>query len=84
MDEYILGEKTLKIYFLGHATLMMDYNGTIIHIDPVAIYGDYDRLLKADIILVTHQHSDHLDKGTIDKINVVTDITPRTGIMAMC
>jgi L-ascorbate metabolism protein UlaG (beta-lactamase superfamily) len=84
MDEYILGEKTLKIYFLGHATLMMDYNGIIIYIDPVAIYGDYDRLPKADIILVTHQHSDHLDKGTIDKINVVTDITPRTGIMAMC
>ncbi|MEJ2665472.1 MAG: MBL fold metallo-hydrolase, partial [Spirochaetia bacterium] len=68
MDEYTLGNKTLKIYFFGHASLMLDYDGTIIHVDPVAAYADYDRQPKADIILVTHQHGDHLDKNSIAKI----------------
>ncbi|MBN1799777.1 MAG: MBL fold metallo-hydrolase [Spirochaetales bacterium] len=69
MDEFKIGDKILKIYFLGHATLMLDYDGIIIHVDPVAAYGDYDRLPQADIVLVTHQHGDHLDKATIDKIS---------------
>ncbi len=68
MDQYTLGNKTLKIYFLGHATLMLDYGGTIIHVDPVAAYADYSTMPKADIILVTHQHSDHLDTNSISKI----------------
>jgi L-ascorbate metabolism protein UlaG (beta-lactamase superfamily) len=69
MDQYTLGNKILKIYFLGHATLMLDYGGTIIHVDPVARYADYNTMPKADIILVTHQHSDHLDSNSISKIS---------------
>jgi hypothetical protein len=52
---------SLKIHFLGHATLMLDYNGWIIHVDPASAEADYAELPPADLILVTHEHGDHLD-----------------------
>lgn len=55
----------MKITFLGHATLMITYGETVIHVDPVGQYANYTRLPKADIVLVTHEHSDHLDPVTI-------------------
>jgi L-ascorbate metabolism protein UlaG (beta-lactamase superfamily) len=55
----------LKITFIGHGTLMISFGPTVIHVDPVAQYADYARLPKADIILVTHEHFDHLDPEAI-------------------
>lgn len=54
--------------FLGHATLMMSCGGKIIHIDPVSGEADYTKLPKADLILVTHEHFDHLDLKAINII----------------
>lgn len=56
----------LTITFIGHGTLMMEFDGKVIHIDPVAMFGDYAELPKADLILVTHSHGDHLDVNTIE------------------
>ena len=58
----------LKIHFIGHGTLMFDFNGKIIHVDPVSREADYTDMPKADIILITHEHGDHLDEGAIDII----------------
>ncbi len=55
----------LKITFFAHATLALKYGNTVIYIDPVTQHADYAALPKADIILVTHEHSDHLDPGAI-------------------
>ncbi len=58
----------LAITFVGHGTLMMEFNGKVIHIDPVGSYADYSTLPKADLILITHEHGDHLDVGAIEKV----------------
>lgn len=58
----------LEITFLGHATFMMSFGGKIIHVDPVSQYANYSDLPKANLILVTHEHSDHLDLKAIDKL----------------
>ncbi len=55
----------LKITCIGHGTLMFTFNGKIIHIDPVSREADYSRMPKADMILITHEHGDHLDPEAI-------------------
>lgn len=58
----------LTITFLGHGSLLLSFDGTTIAIDPYAKVADYTTLPKADIILVTHEHGDHLDLGAIKAI----------------
>jgi L-ascorbate metabolism protein UlaG (beta-lactamase superfamily) len=55
----------LKITFIGHGTLIFTFNGKVIHIDPYGKLADYSILPKADIILITHEHSDHFDLAAI-------------------
>lgn len=53
--------KSLKITFFKHASLLIEYAGKKIFIDPVSDYADYTQQPKADFILVTHEHHDHFD-----------------------
>ncbi len=56
----------LEIMFIGHGTLMFTFGGKTIHVDPWSRLANYARLPKADIILLTHEHMDHLDKKALD------------------
>lgn len=58
----------LKITFIGHSSLMFEFNKMIVYVDPVGTYADYSKLPKADLVLVTHQHPDHLDLKAIELI----------------
>ena len=51
----------LEILFIGHGSLAFQFQGKVIHVDPYGDVGDYTKLPKADLILVTHDHPDHLD-----------------------
>lgn len=57
----------LTITFLGHASLMINFNGKVIQVDPVGQYADYSKFPKADLILITHNHFDHFDQKAIEK-----------------
>lgn len=58
----------VEMHFIGHGSLMFKVNGVVIYIDPVRSSGNYDFLPKADIILVTHEHGDHLDVPLINDL----------------
>jgi L-ascorbate metabolism protein UlaG (beta-lactamase superfamily) len=58
----------LEMYFVGHGTLMFRFNDLVIHIDPVSREADYGEMPDADLILVTHEHGDHLDISAIHQI----------------
>lgn len=58
----------LKITFVGHGTLIFTFNGRVIHVDPYGRLADYSKLPKADIILITHEHSDHFDAQVIEML----------------
>ena len=58
----------LKITFVGHGTLMFNFGGKVIHVDPYSNLADYDTLPKADLILLTHEHPDHLDLKALNAV----------------
>jgi L-ascorbate metabolism protein UlaG (beta-lactamase superfamily) len=62
----------LEITFIGHATLIFTFNKMIIHVDPVSEMADYSTLPKADLILITHHHGDHLDPKAVSLIKQET------------
>jgi L-ascorbate metabolism protein UlaG (beta-lactamase superfamily) len=64
----------LKITFIGHSTLMIRHGGAVIHVDPVGQYADYRSLPKADLVLVTHEHSDHLDAQAIAAVRTESTV----------
>lgn len=73
-DFYVTpGGKKVKIQPLIHASLRIVYDGKEIEIDPVGTLGnrstDYAAFPKADYILVTHEHHDHLDPEAIKTLS---------------
>lgn len=64
--------KTVKFHALAHASIRIDYDGKMIMVDPVTKLGDktidYAAMPKADFILITHEHFDHLDTAAIKRL----------------
>jgi L-ascorbate metabolism protein UlaG (beta-lactamase superfamily) len=67
-DIFETSKGDLEITFIGHGTLMFRISGKVIHIDPVMREADYTLMPDADLICVTHEHGDHLDKKAISEI----------------
>lgn len=65
--------KKVEIHPLIHASLRIVYDNKEIEIDPVGKMGDrstdYAAFPKADLILVTHEHYDHLDPEAIKTLS---------------
>jgi L-ascorbate metabolism protein UlaG (beta-lactamase superfamily) len=72
----------LEITFIGHGSLMLKYDGKIIHIDPFSRLADYAKFPKANVIFLTHHHGDHLDAEALQQVRMDSTIVILTEICA--
>ncbi|MCK9303914.1 MAG: MBL fold metallo-hydrolase, partial [Bacteroidales bacterium] len=61
-----LGE--IAILVLGHASILIQWEGKNIFVDPYSKVADYSSQPKADLVLITHHHYDHLDQNALKHI----------------
>jgi L-ascorbate metabolism protein UlaG (beta-lactamase superfamily) len=67
-DTFPAKDGDVSVIFVGHGTLVLSWGSLVVHVDPVGEYADYAKMPKADLVLVTHDHADHLDAAAIAAI----------------
>lgn len=88
-DEVQINGKSVKLTFFAHASIAIEYEGRVIYVDPVMGNAEYDKLPKADMILVTHSHYDHFDMAAIEALQrddtcLLLDKTSAEGLSGDC
>ena len=68
VDKFNTSAGVVEMHFIGHGSLMFSLNNFSVYIDPVRSSGSYENFPKADLILVTHEHGDHLDPDLINTL----------------
>ncbi|TLX90316.1 MAG: MBL fold metallo-hydrolase [Thaumarchaeota archaeon] len=63
----------LSITWSGHAGFKIIYGNMIVYIDPYKLSKTYEKISDADIVLITHNHFDHL--SIEDLKNIINERT---------
>lgn len=59
--------------YYGHASIAVEALGKRIYVDPVGEDVDWEGAPDADLVLITHEHGDHLDTNTVKILTGRTD-----------
>jgi L-ascorbate metabolism protein UlaG (beta-lactamase superfamily) len=65
-EEFKTSAGPVKITPIMHATMMIEGGGQVIHVDPAQ--GRLGQLPKADLILITDIHGDHMDESMLRQV----------------
>ena len=69
----------MRITHLGHSCLLVETGGQRILLDPGAFSSAVAGVTGLDVILVTHQHADHLD---LQRLPALLEINPQARLYA--
>jgi L-ascorbate metabolism protein UlaG (beta-lactamase superfamily) len=77
-DSLATAKGDVTITPIHHGSLMLQVAGKTIHVDPALLKGavDYSKYPKADFVLITDIHFDHMDPAALDVV-----ATPSTTIV---
>jgi L-ascorbate metabolism protein UlaG (beta-lactamase superfamily) len=67
-DHLVTADGEIVFHVINHASFVMGWNGKMIYNDPVGGAPPFQGFAKADLILVSHDHSDHYDNATLDAV----------------
>jgi len=67
-ETFSTSEGELVIHPVEHASLVLEWGGKAIYVDPVGGAALYEGLPKPTAILITHGHGDHFDVPTLEAI----------------
>ena len=66
-DTLTSGQEDLRVTPILHGSVQLEHGDLVVHVDPWS-RGDYSDAPKADLILVTDIHGDHLDAEAIENL----------------
>ena len=69
----------MRLTHLGHACLLVETGGQRILIDPGAFSPGIEDVTGLDVILVTHQHGDHVD---LQRLPTLLEVNPQVRLYA--
>jgi L-ascorbate metabolism protein UlaG (beta-lactamase superfamily) len=67
-NEFKSGAGTVTVHPVSHASFVMETPAGTIYVDPVGDVADYSDMPPADLVLVTHEHGDHLSSEVLTAV----------------
>lgn len=74
-DKLKAGKDSLIIQPINHASMVLEWNGRVIYVDPTGGAAAYEGLPAPDIILITDIHGDHTNVETLKAIQTKSNTT---------
>ena len=76
-EEFKTAKGKLTITPINHATLVIEWSGKTIYVDPVGMADWYKAFPKPDLVLLTHVHGDHFREAVLNAV-----VGPKTQLVA--
>lgn len=76
-EEFATGKGKVIVTPINHATLVIEWGGKTIYVDPVGMADWYKAFSKPDLVLLTHVHGDHFREAVLTAV-----VGPKTQLVS--